>query len=113
MEMLHTPIDERSDNDRHSDPLDPRVLSSVLVSVKMAQFKEEHSLRDPQDRLLELMHSPAVRALLDSAQIHARREAISPIDGLQQVITTLHEIDRLWNEVLLKEGLARLSAQYH
>jgi hypothetical protein len=96
-----------------SAPLDPRVLSSVLISVKLAQANEESSGGDPHARLLELMHSSPIRALLDSAQLFAQREGIAAQDGLQQLVLSLQEIDRLWNKVLIKEGLNRLSSQYH
>lgn len=100
------------ENER-AEPLDPRVLSSVLVSVKMAQFQEESSHRDPQERLLELMHSPAVRALLDAAQAYGQRRGVTALEGLQEIVTNFQQIDQLWNQVLMKEGLARLSSQYH
>ncbi len=95
------------------EPLDPKVLSSVLVSAKLAQFQDENIRRDPHARLLELMHSSPVRALLDAATLFAKREGIAPNEGLQQIVVSLQEIDNLWNKVLLKEGLARLSSQYH
>ena len=95
--------------------LDPRVLSSVLISLKLAQSQEEQapSREDPHSRLLELMHSSPVKALLDTAALFAQREGIAPHEALQQVLASLQEIDKLWNMVLMKEGLARLSSQYH
>ncbi|RZA08627.1 MAG: hypothetical protein EOP11_04325 [Proteobacteria bacterium] len=96
-----------------AETLDPRVLSSVLVSVKMAQFEAPPVTGDTQARMLELMHSPEMRALLDSAQLLSVREGTEPHEGLTQIITTLQEIDKLWGQVLLKEGLARLNSSYH
>jgi hypothetical protein len=105
-----SPEEEISENE---ETLDPRVLSSVLVSVKLAQIQEENNVKDPHTRLLELMHSPPIRALLDSATLFGKREAIPAVEGLQQMVLSLQEIDKLWNQVLLKEGLAHLSSQYH
>lgn len=102
-----------SDSTSRADSLDPRVLSSVLVSVKMAQFEAAPVEGDPQARLLELMHAPEMRALLDSAQLLADRQGQEPHECLTQIVTTLQEIDRLWSQVLLKEGLARLNSSYH
>jgi len=96
-----------------SESLDPRVLSSVLVSVKLAQFEAAPAEGDPQARLLELMHSPEMRALLDSSQLLAERQGIEAHEGLTQIVTTLQEIDKLWSQVLLKEGLAHLNSSYH
>lgn len=107
------PEDENNKGSASAESLDPRVLSSVLVSVKMASFQAEHGDGDPQERLLDLMHSPEMRALLDSAQLYAERQGVPAHEGLAQIVTTLQEIDKLWNQVLLKEGLARLNSQYH
>jgi len=101
--------------DQHAT-LDPRVLSSVLISLKLAQSQEDNSAgndEDPHTRLLELMHSAPVKSLLDTATLFAQRQGIAPHEALQQILTNLQEIDKLWNVVLMKEGLARLSSQYH
>lgn len=97
-----------------AEALDPRMLSSVLISLKLAQIEEENGTpKDPHARLLELMHSRPVRALLDSALLFGQREGMSAAESLQQIVMSFQEIDKLWNQVLLKEGLARLSQQYH
>lgn len=96
------------------ETLDPRVLSSVLISLKLSQTQEEAPpVDDPHSRLLELMHSSPVKALLDTATLFARREGMEPHVALQQMVSHMQEIDKLWNLVLMKEGLSRLSSQYH
>ena len=103
-----------NDEKASEETLDPRVLSSVLISLKLSQTSEEtQPLDDPHSRLLELMHSGPVKALLDTAAVFARREGMAPHAALQQMVSTMQEIDRLWNLVLMKEGLSRLSSQYH
>lgn len=107
-------ISPESEPAKDQDSLDPRALSSVLISVKMIQSQEEPSSnKDPHSRLLELMHGMPVRALLDSAMLLSKRQGIPPHESLQQMILQLQEIDKLWNQVLMKEGLARLSSQFH
>jgi hypothetical protein len=114
IELLQREISSESEpSSTANGPLDPRVLSSVLISVKLAQANEESIGGDPHARLLELMHSSPIRALLDSALLFAQREGITAQDGLQQLVLSLQEIDGLWNKVLIKEGLNRLSSQYH
>lgn len=113
IETLRTVSAISEEEETQSASLDPRVLSSILVSVKLSAAGDEAAAKDPQGRLLELMHSSPVRALLDSATLLAKREGISPQDALQQIVVGLKEIDQLWNQVLLKEGLARLSNQFH
>lgn len=98
----------------NEETLDPRVLSSVLISLKLSQTQEDpQTVDDPHARLLELMHSGPVKALLDTAALFARREGIAPHAALRQVVSSMQEIDKLWNLVLMKEGLSRLSSQYH
>lgn len=113
--MIEWKLKEASEEEQasSSDSLDPRVLSSVLVSVKLAQFEAQPPEGDPQERLLDLMHSPEMRALLDSAQLLAERQGMPAHEGLTQIVTTLQEIDKLWSQVLLKEGLAQLNSSYH
>ncbi len=111
IETLRTVSAVAAEEETQPHGLDPRVLSSILVSVKLAAQGDES--KDPHGRLLELMHSSPVRALLDSATLLAQREGVSPQDALQQIVTNLKEIDQLWSNVLLKEGLARLSSQFH
>jgi hypothetical protein len=107
---------ESNHSDSTEETLDPRVLSSVLVNVRLAQTSNEDSSsreKDPHSRLLELMHSSPVGALLDAATLFAKRQGMAPHEALQQIVMNLQEIDTLWNQVLLKEGLARLSSQFH
>jgi hypothetical protein len=108
--------EEDAETEDSNATLDPRVLSSVLISLKLAQSQEEQSPsrgEDPHSRLLELMHSTPVKALLDTATLFAQRQGMAPHEALQQILGSLQEIDKLWNMVLMKEGLARLSSQYH
>lgn len=105
---------EADSESESSETLDPRVLSSVLISLKLSQTQDEPpSVDDPHSRLLELMHSGPVKALLDTAALFARRQGIPPHEALQQIVSQMQEIDKLWNLVLMKEGLSRLSSQYH
>ncbi len=109
-----TQIKMATEEKTNEESLDPRVLSSVLISLKLSQTQEEAPpIDDPHSRLLELMHSGPVKALLDTAALFARREGIPAQVALQQIVSNMQEIDRLWNLVLMKEGLSRLSSQYH
>src|SRR4051812_16231143 len=113
--VMSVAADEDAEREDSHDTLDPRVLSSVLISLKLSQQEEGSapSREDPHSRLLELMHSSPVKALLDTAALFAQREGLAPHEALQQILGALQEIDKLWNTVLMKEGLARLSSQYH
>ncbi len=116
MEMFQRKVvaisaDETAPN--NEETLDPRVLSSVLVSTKLNRSIDEIHSNDPHARLLELMHSTPIKALLQAAQNFSNQTGVPAQEGLQQIIMNLQEIDSLWSKVLLKEGLAHLSSQYH
>lgn len=118
IEMLQQNKIESASNEEasstSSQELDPRILSSVLVSVKLMPNQEEAVAdEDAHTKLLNLMHASPVKALLDAAQLLSNREGIAPHEALQQIVISLREIDVLWTRVLLKEGLARLGSQYH
>lgn len=108
-------METESEKNENESTLDPRVLSSVLISLKLTQSHEEAAppCEDPHSRLLELMHSDPVKALLDTAALFAQRQGLAPHEALRTILGNLQEIDKLWNTVLMKEGLARLSSQYH
>ena len=108
------PVEGDGHNISSEEELDPRVLSSVMISVKMSQIAADpNASADPHTRLLELMQSDGIKALMSAAMLHAQRSGIAPHIALQQIVLSLKEIDDLWTKVLLKEGLAVLSAQYH
>lgn len=94
------------------EALDPRILSSVILSLKMAG-ETPVSAKDAHERLLEIMHSRPVKAILTAASLMSQEQSISAADCLQQIVVSFQEMNRLWDQVLLKEGLARLSSQYH
>lgn len=107
-------VNAENESSSSNEALDPRVLSSVMISVKMSQVSEEANLnQDPHARLLDLMHSDGVKALMDAALLLSQRQGIESHVALQQIVMSLKEIDELWTKVLLKEGLSHLSSQYH
>ncbi len=105
VEAEHTITNEMS-------TLDPRVLSSLIIASKVQQ-EDPTQGRDPHERLAELMHSAPIAALLSAAENFAQNSGLSSEEGLRQIVSTFRDVDVLWGQVLVKEGLARLSSQYH
>ncbi|MCO5142377.1 MAG: hypothetical protein M9962_04720 [Oligoflexia bacterium] len=95
------------------EPVDPKVLSSVIISTKLAEPDEDALSMDPHARLLELTHSESIKLLLDTASVYSKNNSLSIEDSLKQLISNFREIDKLWDRVLLAEGLNRLSSQFH
>lgn len=94
--------------------LNAQSLSSILVGLKVHGFEQSNSFSaDPHARLVELLQSPSVGVILKSAHDLAERQGMHAEDALKLLVTTLKELDQLWSQVLLKEGLSRLSTQFH
>lgn len=96
-----------------ADTVDPKVLSSVIISTKLVDPDEESSTIDPHARLLELTHSESIKIILKAASEYAKNHSIPIEEALKQLVMHFREIDRLWDKVLLAEGLNRLSSQFH
>lgn len=93
--------------------LNARALSSILVDLKVQKSEYRVSPQDAHGRLLDLLQSPAVSALLRAANDLAKQQGIQPEEALKSMLQNLRELDDLWGTVLMREGLARLSTQFH
>lgn len=107
--VLQTVTPERE----KKETLDPRVLSSLIVRLKAERDPLPAGNRDSHARLAELMRSSSVASLLSAAGELAERQQVQPEAALRQILLDLKEMDELWNQVLLQEGVARLTSQYH
>lgn len=94
--------------------LNAQSLSSIIVSLKV---NSDDSLmvktNDAYGRLVEILQSPQVSILLRAAQELAKQQGLQPEEALRSTVKCLKDLDQLWSQVLLKEGLARLSTQFH
>jgi hypothetical protein len=93
--------------------LNAQSLSSILVSLKVHAEESKTPSTDAHGRLVELLQSPSVKALLMAANSMSREQAMTPEDALRSIVVSIKEIDTLWSHVLMKEGLARLTTQLH
>ncbi len=91
--------------------LDARVLSSLLIKLKVED--KNNSPQDAHARLAELTRSQSIGCLLKAAGDYSEQEKIPPETALRQIVADIFELDTLWNQVLLQEGVARLTSQYH
>ena len=104
--------DGKKDSSEDLSELNSRMLSSVIISTKLNR-EDSAPGKDPHERLLEIMHSAPISALLDAARSLSQKESLSPEESLRQIVVSFRNIDLLWNQVLLQEGITRLSSQYH
>lgn len=104
--------EDKKDSESDLGELNSRMLSSVIISTKLSR-EDSAQGKDPQERLLEIMHSAPISALLEAARLLSQRESLSAEESLRQIVINFRNIDQLWNQVLLQEGITRLSSQYH
>jgi hypothetical protein len=111
--LQKTEAEIAAENTKASGSLDPREFASILVSTKINSEKNGSGDKDAHARLLEVMHSAPVHAIMQASDLFAQKMGIPRQQALQQIVESFKELDNLWSQVLLKEGLARLSSQYH
>lgn len=88
-------------------------LASVMVSTKITLQENPVVSADAHGDLVKLMDSPAINSFLAAANDYARAASLPPAEALSQIILQLKQMDMLWDQALLREGLARLSTQFH
>lgn len=98
--------------DARATALDARVLSSLLIKLSIEKSAPE-APRDAHTRLAELTRSPAIQAVLDAASSLAEKQGIPGEAALRHMVSDILEMNDLWKHVLLKEGVTRLTSQYH
>jgi len=106
-------VDVATENASASTSLDPREFASILVSAKINFESITPATENIHGRLVEIMNSAAVNAIMEASEDLANKTGITRHQALHQIILSFKELDHLWNQVLLKEGFARLSSQYH
>jgi len=115
MEKAHTTLRlaEAPEQAREKQlPLDARMLSSLIIKLKVEQAATA-APTDAHARLSELTRSASIKALLGAATTLANELGIPGESALRHIVSDVLELNNLWNQVLLKEGVARLTSQYH
>lgn len=82
-----------------------KILSSALVTRKAGTRSKE----DLERRLAQLMKSPPVRALMQAARTLATETNASEGQAIQDILASLGELSEIWDQLLTREGLERLS----
>ena len=84
-----------------------RIFSSALVSCKLKSVGGA----ELEQKLVQLMKSPAIRAVLHAAQSYAFEHNLSEEAAMLAIISALKDLDSVWDQILLKEGLKSLSGK--
>lgn len=76
-----------------------RIFNSALVSTRAA------SKKDAATEILQLVHTPAFEAIMDSIRNLSMRRGISESEAAEWLIQTFRKIDECWSDHLMAEGL--------
>ncbi len=82
-----------------------KVFNSALLSTRAAGSK------DVAGEMLELVRSPAFRAILMAVRQLAVLEGLSERQAAEQLVRTFRKMDVLWADYVFAEGLERVRSQ--
>lgn len=79
-----------------------QIFNTALVS------SHSETKPDSANEIHSLMESPGFGAILQSIQLLAGEQGISEMEAARELIRTFRQMDRLWTDYLISEGVERL-----
>ncbi len=89
--------------DRQSQSI--QILNTAIIKSKEKQIDESY-----ERRLKELCNSPALEAINKSIMTLADSERISCDQAATQIVETIRELDSIWSDYVMMEGIDRLKS---
>jgi len=80
-----------------------QLLNTAIVKTKEAQIDTSY-----EERLSKVCSSPAVEALGHAVDFLADKKKISRDQAAIQIIETVRDLDKVWNDYVVMEGLSKL-----
>ena len=81
-----------------------------LFNTAVIKSKEKKINTSYEERLSEVCQSPVMSALLFAAKHLAEEQKISTDYAAVQIIETVRELDTIWNDYVLMEGIGKLKS---
>ncbi len=81
-----------------------------LFNTAVIKSKEKKINALYEERLAEICQSPVISALLFAANHLAEEQKISTDHAAVQIIDTVRELDSIWNDYVLMEGIGKLKS---
>ncbi len=79
-----------------------------LLNTAIVKTKEKRIDSSYEDRLSETCSKPAVRALSIAIENLSESQSISRDQAAMQIVETVRELDSIWNDYVMMEGLSKL-----
>ena len=79
-----------------------------LVNTAIIKTKEKNIDSSYEDRLSEICRTPALRAISGAIETLSEEQKISRDQAAMQIVETLRNLDSIWNDYVMMEGLGKL-----
>ncbi len=79
-----------------------------LINTAIIKTKENNIDKSYEDRLQEICQSPVIAALNKSIEFLSESQRISADQAAIQIVETIRELDSIWNDYIVMEGLEKL-----
>ena len=80
-----------------------RLLNTAIIKSKEKKINASY-----EERLAEVCQSPVMSALLVAVNHLSETQNISTYHAAVQIIDTFRELDSIWNDYVLMEGIGKL-----
>ncbi|MFL5783400.1 MAG: hypothetical protein ACJ76H_02250 [Bacteriovoracaceae bacterium] len=84
--------------------------SIQLLNTAIIKSKEKKLNQSFEDRLNQVCNSPVIEVLNKSISQYAETQKISRDQAALQVIEAIRELDSIWNDYVVMEGIDRLKS---
>lgn len=81
-----------------------------LFNTAVIKSKEKKINSSYEERLAEVCQSPVMSALLVAVNTLAEDQKISADHAAVQIIDTVRELDSIWNDYVIMEGIGKLKS---
>ena len=81
-----------------------------LFNTAVIKSKEKKINASYEERLAEVCQSPVMSALLVAVNSLSEDQKISTDHAAVQIIDTVRELDSIWNDYVLMEGIGKLKS---
>lgn len=79
-----------------------------LLNTAIVKTKEKRIDSSYEDRLSDTCKTPAVKALSIAIENLSETQSISRDQAAMQIVETVRELDSIWSDYVMMEGLSKL-----
>ena len=92
-----------------TEPSLEQLLSEIIVSNKLKSSPSEKEL---EERLDALMQSHPIKKILETSIELAEEQNIERKEAIIAILDSIKKLEKVWEQILLREGLENLTKPY-